>query len=158
MEGFVLAGTEAAYEALGPRESESPICVNCGAPLTYVFLTSVGPMGGDCLATCTGEQSTRAVFRKLVKQVPQAKAWGQATEIFVEKSSLTYGYVVGAQLITDRSYVSDGRWVNLKRFTFGFPKERELPVALAAAAYIAEDLKVPLSVAGDVPGAEEFGK
>lgn len=60
---FFVSGTARAIEAL--RSDEQVVCFNCGRPIKYVFLTSKGPMGGDCLATMTGDNSTRKVFRSI---------------------------------------------------------------------------------------------
>ena len=76
IEGFVTAGTEPAHEALGPT-GEHPYCVRCGSPIKYVFLTSKGPMGGDCLATLTGDTSTRRLARAVSKKLDLFKAWGK---------------------------------------------------------------------------------
>lgn len=62
VEAFVIAGTPLACEYLGPHDEAH--CVNCGARLTQVYITSRGPMGGDCLATITGTNATRANYRK----------------------------------------------------------------------------------------------
>lgn len=67
IEGLVTAGTEAAFEALGPAEFVSPRCVRCGSPLSYVVLTSKGPMGGDCYATLTGDDTTRKAWRSVMQ-------------------------------------------------------------------------------------------
>jgi len=65
--GFVIAGSPAAFEALSASEAEAPRCVHCGAWLRDVFITDRGPMGGDCLATLTGNDETRKAFRKLAR-------------------------------------------------------------------------------------------
>lgn len=159
IEGFVIAGTPSAFEALDPREAESPHCANCGAALTNVFLTNVGPMGGDCLATCTGDPTTRAAFRKITKKVPWAMERGKVTRIEVESGSgFAPDIKIKARIITDRSYVEEysGQWLNLDSFWLGSVKNAQAPVALAIAAFIAEDLGVPLSVSSEVPGSEAF--
>jgi len=44
-------------------------CVNCGARISHVFVTDVGPIGGDCLATITGDASTRAAVRTITRRL-----------------------------------------------------------------------------------------
>jgi len=75
LENFVLAGTSAAFDALGAN-CEDPSCVRCGSPISYVFVTNKGAMGGDCLATLTGDNSSRKVARKLVKTLERELSWG----------------------------------------------------------------------------------
>jgi hypothetical protein len=75
LEGYVVAGTPAAFEALDPRAAESPRCVRCGSPISHVFLTSKGPMGGDCLATLTGDPATRRLARTIAKKLDLFEAW-----------------------------------------------------------------------------------
>ena len=70
LEGMVVAGTEPAYEALGPYESV--YCVCCGAQINFVLLTNKGPMGGDCYATLSGDNTTRRVWRKLGQKLDYA--------------------------------------------------------------------------------------
>jgi hypothetical protein len=71
VEGFVKAGTPAALEQLGGG-FENVSCVVCGTRIGNVFLTDHGPMGGDCLATLTGDDSTRASVRKLYEALRYA--------------------------------------------------------------------------------------
>ena len=86
---MVVAGSEAAEEYL-PGDSE-PLCDNCGRPIKYVFITPTGhKLGGDCLATLTGDDSTR---RSLV--AASKKAVG-ATSIRVGASSVYAVYGSGA--------------------------------------------------------------
>jgi len=70
VEGYVVAGTEPAFEALAGA-ADDPRCIRCGSPIKYVFLTNKGPMGGDCLATVTGDPSTRKIARKFVSKLEQ---------------------------------------------------------------------------------------
>jgi len=65
---YCVAGTAGAFEALG-RDGDDVHCVVCGARIKYIFLTNHGPMGGDCLATITGDRSTRQAVRRLVAAV-----------------------------------------------------------------------------------------
>ena len=59
---YVVAGTPAALDfgLRGPVE-----CLNCGQKITHVYMTDVGPLGGDCLATISGDDSTRRVVRSI---------------------------------------------------------------------------------------------
>jgi len=77
IEGFVTAGTEPAHAALGPMVGEEPYCIRCGSPIKYVFLTSKGPMGGDCLATLTGDPATRKLARKVHQSLDRLESWGK---------------------------------------------------------------------------------
>ena len=65
---YFFAGTARAFEALGGA-SEDVSCVNCGAKIAHVYLTEHGPMGGDCLASITGDDMTRQQVRKLTAKL-----------------------------------------------------------------------------------------
>ena len=68
---YVRPGTSAAMEVgLG----DEVLCVNCGKPISHVFMTDVGPLGGDCLATITGDDSTRKSVVALYKDLPKYNA------------------------------------------------------------------------------------
>lgn len=55
---MVVAGTPQADEYL--HGEFEPTCDNCGRPIKNVFVTASGyKLGGDCLATLTGDESTR---------------------------------------------------------------------------------------------------
>jgi hypothetical protein len=83
IEGFAVAGTPAAFDFLGPHEVVN--CVRCGARISYVLMTSKGPMGGDCYATLTGDQTTRRQWRKIEQSFEKAKAYGvRAAGVVVE--------------------------------------------------------------------------
>jgi hypothetical protein len=69
VEGYVKAGTPAAYEVLGPARFSDVSCVVCGAKIANVFETNYGPMGGDCLATLTGDDSTRKAVQQLYEKL-----------------------------------------------------------------------------------------
>lgn len=64
LESYVVAGTPAAYEY---GIDDNPTCVVCGSHLKYVFVTSLGIMGGDCAATITGDDSTRKQVASISK-------------------------------------------------------------------------------------------
>lgn len=67
IEDVVCAGSPRACAALGMHEDMS--CVRCGARISIVYATSYGPMGGDCLATLTGDPSTRRRLQQLTRKL-----------------------------------------------------------------------------------------
>ena len=67
IESVVHAGSPRACEALGMHEHMA--CVRCGARISIVYATSHGPMGGDCLATLTGDASTRRRLAQLARKL-----------------------------------------------------------------------------------------
>jgi hypothetical protein len=67
IEDVVCAGSPRACAALGMHEDMS--CVRCGARISIVYATSHGPMGGDCLATLTGDPSTRRRLQQLTRKL-----------------------------------------------------------------------------------------
>lgn len=137
LEGFVVAGTPAALEALTPGQAESPHCVRCGSQISNVFLTSKGPMGGDCLATLTGDPSTRRLGRKLAQKLDQVSGYREVTGLLV-KPGWHGDYNVVAVSIDRDDYDS---WTGLYGTRTDFlasAKENQLPVLLAIAGYEAE--------------------
>jgi hypothetical protein len=75
VDGYALAGSPSAYDMLGSGEFSSPVCKRCGAAIKHVYLTNHGPMGGDCVATLTGDQSTRAFARKLLDSLQKMRVY-----------------------------------------------------------------------------------
>jgi len=67
IEDVVNVGSPRACERLGMHEEMS--CVRCGARLSIVYVTSSGPLGGDCLATLTGDPSSRSRMRNLSRKL-----------------------------------------------------------------------------------------
>jgi hypothetical protein len=67
IEDVVHAGSPRACDTLGVHESMD--CVRCGARISIVYSTSHGPMGGDCLATLTGDSSTRRRLQQLTRKL-----------------------------------------------------------------------------------------
>lgn len=69
IEGYMKAGSAEAgdYGVQRGNEHGAPEveCVRCGSKIGHVFMTSHGPMGGDCVATITGDPSTRSLARKI---------------------------------------------------------------------------------------------
>lgn len=139
LEGYVLAGTEAAFDTLGPREAETPHCVRCGSPISHVFVTSKGPMGGDCLATLTGDQSTRRLARQLTQKLNVEMGYREVSGLEV-KRSLSYRseYAVSAVSIDRRRYDEYTGLFGERTHYLMSCKEAQLPVMLAIAANEAE--------------------
>jgi len=139
LEGFVFAGTPEAFEALDPRAAESPHCVRCGSSISNVFLTSKGPMGGDCLATLTGDQSTRKLARKLIKALDVEMGYRQVTGLKVVPMLSHRGeYKVVAVSIDRSDYDSwSGRYGEKERYLTAF-NSKQLPVMIAIAGHEAE--------------------
>ena len=69
VQGYVKAGTPAAYEMMGPARFSDVSCIVCGAKITNVYETNYGPMGGDCLASLTGDDSTRKAVQQLYEKL-----------------------------------------------------------------------------------------
>ena len=68
---YIEAGSPQGME-FGLSPGEPVLCVNCGHRITHVYMTDVGPLGGDCLATITGDDSTRKsvqAIRKAAKKI-----------------------------------------------------------------------------------------
>jgi hypothetical protein len=138
LEGFVQAGTPAAYEELGPAAFSAPHCIRCGSPISYVFLTSKGPMGGDCLATLTGDQSTRRLARLLAKAIDVEQGYREITGLKISKSLSSRDYKVEA-VSTDRNRYNE--WTGLfgtrTHYLISF-EPKQLPVVEAMVAHEAE--------------------
>jgi hypothetical protein len=101
---MVVAGTEAADEYL--HGDTEPLCDNCGRPIKYVFIAPTGhKLGGDCLATLTGDDSTR---RSLVSAAKKAVG---ATSIRVGASSVFARFGSGASA-KDKRLFNDVRLEN----------------------------------------------
>jgi hypothetical protein len=64
---YVRAGSPRASDYLGVHEDVS--CACCGAAISHVFWSNVGPLGGDCAATLTGDNATRAAIRRKLETV-----------------------------------------------------------------------------------------
>lgn len=72
---YFLAGTGRAHDAL-TGDFTDVSCVCCGAKITHVFFSTIGPLGGDCAATLTGDDSTRRIMRVgVAKCVDVLKFW-----------------------------------------------------------------------------------
>jgi hypothetical protein len=136
LEGYAEAGTAAAFEALPPDVAESPHCVRCGSPIAHVFLTSKGPIGGDCLATLTGDPATRQLGRKLTKALDRVMRYREVTGLKVERGFRDY--TVSAISIDRNDYDSwTGEFGTKSDYLISF-KEAQLPVVTALVAHAAE--------------------
>jgi hypothetical protein len=63
----VTAGSPRCHEVAGVRESYT--CRRCGAFITTIYMTTHGPLGGDCLATLTGDSSSRSRIQSLTRKL-----------------------------------------------------------------------------------------
>lgn len=101
VEGYFRAGTPEASEWVRGDFSDVS-CVRCGAKISHVFATNHGNMGGDCLATLTGDDSTRRLARQLNTKLG---TWAAKGEL--------YGFQVGTSAHTGATirglYSRDGR-------------------------------------------------
>jgi hypothetical protein len=93
VEGYVKAGTPAAYEALGPARFSDVSCVVCGAKIANVFETNYGPMGGDCLATLTGDDSTRKAVQQLYEKLRYLNKFDPLEVRETDASDVRKGYL-----------------------------------------------------------------
>jgi len=90
---FVKAGTPAAYEALGPAGFADVSCVVCGAKIANVYETNYGPMGGDCLATLTGDDSTRKAVQQLYEKLRYLDKGAPLEVVAADTPSRREGYL-----------------------------------------------------------------
>lgn len=137
LEGFVMAGTPSAFEALPPGQAAAPRCVRCAAPISNVFLTSKGPMGGDCLATLTGDQSTRRLARKLSQKLGRVMNYREVRGLRV-KPSHHGDYNVVAVSIDRNDYDPYSGLFGSRTDYLITAKREQLPVLLAIVGYEAE--------------------
>jgi len=93
VEGYVKAGTPAAYEVLGPARFSDVSCVVCGAKIANVFETNYGPMGGDCLATLTGDDSTRKAVQQLYEKLRYLNKFDPLEVRETDASDVRQGYL-----------------------------------------------------------------
>ena len=148
IEGFVVAGTEPAHALLGVRQGEHPQCIRCGSPLLYTFVTSKGPMGGDCLATVTGDQSTRKLAKKVLEGVKKAKMYVKAPLQALEVTKKPYQAAGGSINLLYRGddYDSwDGTYSSKSWFLASFKRGQE-DFAVAVASFIAEQEGLDLAI------------
>lgn len=101
LEGYYRAGTPEAAEWVAGGGADLS-CVRCGARIGHVFQTSHGPMGGDCVATLTGDDSTRRLARVLRQRL---SGWAENRDLI--------GFEVGSSAQRGASivgiYQRDGR-------------------------------------------------
>lgn len=119
---FFAAGSAAAAMELGSADEVS--CVRCGARISDVFLTNYGPMGGDCVATLTGDDSSRALGKKLVKSLLMG---GHS----LRRPSIRFTLPKGGQR-EDDVYLAEAESPGEHRpWRIGFVRERELPILVS---------------------------
>ena len=106
---YVLAGSAPA--ALAGFAGEVS-CACCGSRISHVFLSSVGPLGGDCAASLTGDHTTRSAVQRAVRAArPRASEIGEVT---IERDGSSWGvsYVVRG---SGRVRESDGEVIGARR-------------------------------------------
>jgi hypothetical protein len=86
---LVISGTESAYDAFGPHDTLS--CANCGAAIKYAWVTECGPVGGDCLATLTGDASTRRDITRALATITRELSWRRYDRLEVNGTCI-HGY------------------------------------------------------------------
>lgn len=145
---YFHAGSPKAMEALG-GESEDVSCVRCGAKISHVFMTQYGPMGGDCIATLTGDDSTRKAIRTLLenlkrsKMIVEGEGQGRLTSLEIEVDSYDRRDIV---------FRTEAYWFDRARYasrTVAVVKSS--PAAVAAAAEWAEGNNLPVKMKGPFP-------
>lgn len=104
IEDVVHAGSPRACERLGMHESMQ--CRRCGAVISIVYVTSHGPMGGDCLATLTGDASSRARLRSLSTKLHGFCRDHHNSAVFRLRALLSPHEVDKGKLAIDRVYPS----------------------------------------------------
>lgn len=67
IEDVVNVGSVRACERLGVHDQMT--CRRCGARIAIAYVTSHGPLGGDCLATLTGDPTTRRRLQQLSRVI-----------------------------------------------------------------------------------------
>lgn len=85
---YVYAGTSKAADYLGADGFADVSCVCCGAKISHVFWSNVGPLGGDCAATLTGDNSTRAKVRVHVEKCYRRVRYGKLGALHVDGASI----------------------------------------------------------------------
>lgn len=82
LDAVFIAGTVDAYEH---GIEEDAHCVVCGSPIKYCFSTQYGIVGGDCLATLTGDDSTRKAVKSIINQME--RSWLSPYKLVVKKAN-----------------------------------------------------------------------
>jgi len=104
VEDVVNAGSPRACERLGMHEDMS--CRGCGVRISMVYVTSHGPMGGDCLATLTGDSSSRARLRSLSLKLQGCFNDDHHSAVFCLRPYLSPHAVDRGKVSIDRIYPS----------------------------------------------------
>jgi hypothetical protein len=112
---YFVAGTVSAFETLGAN-CDDVNCVVCGARIKHVFETTHGPMGGDCLATITGDSSTRRVVRQLTKAVETVAKFYNHEGIAIEIKPSFHGDVCAFVKTATRGQFNE--WTGEQSWTF----------------------------------------
>jgi len=148
---YFLAGSPKALEALSGSEFADATCVRCGSKIKHVFMTQYGPMGGDCIATLTGDDSTRKEIRKVIDALKMSKLsvdhyGGRIQSITIQQSQPVWR--------KELTILSEAFF-----FDSGQRKIRVVAVTKTSAAVVAavvgwaEENDFPVKMEGEVPGA-----
>lgn len=121
---YVMAGSPGAHDALG-GDFVDVSCVRCGSKITHVFVTNFGPMGGDCLATLTGDDTTRRTARKIVDAIRKGCFGGRRLAHPSVRTSTSQAdtYALEARVL------ERGEWL-ARKWTVCLVRARDLPMAV----------------------------
>ena len=150
---YFRAGSPKAVEALGGDFADVD-CVRCGSKISHVFMTESGPMGGDCLATLTGDDSTRKAIRATIEKLKWSKLsvdhyGGRLQKVVLEQREA--GHLRGECVISTVAYFFDSgktseRYVHSAKGSVGLT---------AAVVGWAEENQLPVEARGPVQGMEQ---
>ena len=76
----LAAGSLADLLDFVPAGADEVACARCGRPLAWGVATSEGVLGGDCVATVTGDHTTRARARRAEGLI---STWGEFARVRV---------------------------------------------------------------------------
>lgn len=124
---YFYAGTSKAYEHIAGNFSDVS-CAACGAKISHIFMSNVGPLGGDCAATLTGDETTRSALRRIVPKALRLMSGGRVSTVFV-RNGLIYGTLRG----TGRVRESDGAVMGQKEISLGSVPSPKLGRMIAAS-------------------------
>lgn len=117
IEAYARAGSPAAFELIGPHDKGEAICERCGVPIKDIFMTPMGPLGGDCLATLTGDDSTRQAIRRLRPKLEKIKAAHPDAALHLEPNSRRERYQDEKFIYRDRVHKT---WEIIARWGDGY--------------------------------------
>lgn len=149
---YFRAGSPAAREALG-GDFKDVDCVRCGSKISHVFMTNYGPMGGDCVATLTGDDSMRKDVRRVAEALKQSKFSvefykGRLNAVEVEFKSAP-GARPAMVVSTRATFWNDLGYAQTKsRYIVS---AKPTPAAFAAAVQWAEENGLEVEVKGEPP-------